>query len=104
MFLVIPEGFLSIEAQGTDDRQIVEGEEAGILTLRGVAVLMRRPGWNAEYVLLAPVEALPGDDGIARALGGLVAEASGMAMRLGALARPQHLHRGADGLHDRPSG
>src|SRR5690606_12847475 len=43
-------------------------------------------------------------DGIALPLGALIDEAAGLAVGLRPFAGTQHLHRGADGLHDRSAG
>src|SRR3954447_9827840 len=85
------------------DRQVVEGEEAGILAGGGVDVLMPGPGWNTEDVALLPVKTLAVDDRATASLGDLIDETAGVTMRARALARPQHLHRRANGLHHRPT-
>ena len=101
---VLAEGFLAIEAERPHHRQIVEVEQAGVLGGRGIAVLVEGPGRHAEDVALFPIEALAVDDGIAFTLGHLVNGAAGVAVGARLLARAQHLHGGADGLHHRPAG
>ncbi len=85
-------------------REVMEGEQAGILLLRRVRVFVDRPRGNAEDVALFPVEALAVDDRVAFALRALIDEAAGMAMSLGPFARPQELYARADRLHHRAAG
>src|SRR5271165_374098 len=96
---VIAVSLLTIEAEGLDHRKIVEGEQAGILAVRCVAVLVPGPGRDTEDVALLPVETLAHDDGIAAAFGDLIEHTARVSMGPGLLAGPQQLHAGTDRLH-----
>ena len=67
-------------------------------------MLVKHPGRHAEDVALVPVEPLAADHRPAAALGDLIDDASGVAVRARPLARTQHLHRRADRLHDVAAG
>ena len=58
--LVVAVGLLAIETESFDDGQIVEAEQAGVLAVRRIAVLVPRPGRNAEDVALLPLQTLAG--------------------------------------------
>src|SRR5207244_8648069 len=101
---IVAKGFLAVEPERVHDRQVVEGEEAGVVAGGGVDMLMPGPGRNAEDVALLPVEALAVDDRVTPPLGDLINKTAGVTVRACAFARPQHLHRCADRLHHRSAG
>src|SRR5690242_10388399 len=104
MAAVVAVRLLAVEAERPHDREIVKAEEAGILTIRGVGVLVEGPGRHAEDVALLPVEAATGDDRMAGTLCDLVDDAAGVAVRPRRLAGAQQLHGGAQRLHHWPAG
>jgi hypothetical protein len=79
---VVGEGLLGEDAQRVHNGKIVEGEQAGIVTIGQVGVLVDRPGRDDEDVVLVPVEPLAVDDREALALGDVVDEGAGVAVRL----------------------
>ena len=80
MARIVAVSLFAVEAEAFDDGQVVEAEQAGVLTLRRIAVLVPCLGGNAENVTLFPREALAADHRIAAALGDLIDEAAGMPM------------------------
>ena len=84
--------FLSIQAERFQDRFVVHGEENGCVARRSVGVLMPGPQRHDEGITLLPIEFLAVDHGRAAAAERVVDARAGMAVRLGFLVRPKHLH------------
>jgi hypothetical protein len=59
---VFAEGLFAVEAERPHHRQVGQAEQAGVVAVRGVDMLVPGPGGHAEDVVLPPVEALAVDD------------------------------------------
>ena len=81
MAAVLAQGLLAVEAERLHRGQIAEREQHRVVALGSVGVLVPGPGRHDEDVVLAPVEAPAGDDRIARALGDVVDDRAGVAVR-----------------------
>src|SRR5215471_4173350 len=104
MARIVAISLFAVEAEAFDDWQIVEAEQAGVLALRRIAVLVPCPGGNAEDIALFPLEARAADHRITAPLGDLVEETAGVSMRFRSFAWSQQLHARADRLHHMSAG